>query len=488
VRAATESDAVDDLIELCARLPLALNITAARAAAHPTIPLAMLAGQLHEAHGRLDALDAGDTAANTRAVFSWSYRTLRGESARMFRLLGAHPGPDITVPAAASLTAATSGQARGALEELARIHLLSEHAPGRYAFHDLLRAYAIELGCTQDDGRERALRRAVDHYLHTAAAGHRLLMPLQRSPTPLPEPAAGVATQPLPDVGAALAWFDQEHDCLRAIQQLASTHGWDAEVCLLAWAMDGYHSRRVRLHDRASSWRLALAAAERLDDPGMRALAHQNIARAHLPARENTDALSHLRHALTLAEKTGDVEEQARAHYLMAAAWDQDGDQRQALDHADRALHLFGATNNAVWQANTLNAMGWYQISLGRYAEAQDCCESALALHRLHLPGNGDDAATLDTLGLVAHHLGDHDRALDYYHQALDQCRDDGDTFTEADVLDHLAETHLALGRRVRAHHAWKHAHDLYQVQYRLTDAQRVSRKIAATVRDESHH
>jgi DNA-binding SARP family transcriptional activator/Tfp pilus assembly protein PilF len=480
-RAATEPGAVDDLIELCARLPLALNITAARAAAHPAIPLATLAGQLRGTHRRLDALDAGDggdTAASARAVFSWSYRTLGVGPARMFRLLGVHPGPDITVLAAASLTGTPSDQAHGALDELAGVHLLSEHAPGRYAFHDLLRAYAIEQGPTQDDGREQALHRMLDHYLHTAAAGHRLLVPPQEKPIRLPEPAAGVAVHPLPDHSAALDWFDQEHDCLLAIQQLVSTYGWDVQVCLLAWAMDGYHSRRVHLHDRASSWRLALSAAERLGDPVMATMAHQNIARTHLPVRENTDALGHLQHALTLAEKTGNVEEQARAHYLMAAAWDQDGDHHQALDHAGRALRLFGTVNNAVWQANTLNAMGWYQINLGRYAEAQACCESALALHRLHLPGNGDDAATLDTLGLVAHHLHDHDRALDYYHQALAQCRDDGDTFTEADVLDHLAETYLARHDRARARDAWKHARDLYQAQYRLTDAQRVSRKI----------
>jgi DNA-binding SARP family transcriptional activator len=244
-RVAAEPGAVDDLIGLCARLPLALNITAGRAAAHPSFLLATLADQLRDTHHRLAALDAGDTAANTRAVFSWSYRTLGGEAARMFRLLGVHPGPDITVLAAASLTATTPDQARTALDELTAVHLLSEHAPGRYGFHDLLRAYAMEQARTRDTDEERhqALRRAVEHYLHTAAAGHRVLAPLQRSPIPLREPAAGVATHPVPDPLSALLWFDQEHDCLLTIQRLACSQGWDVQVCLLAWTMDTYHSR-----------------------------------------------------------------------------------------------------------------------------------------------------------------------------------------------------------------------------------------------------
>ena len=42
------------------------------------------------------ALDAGDPAANVRTVLSLSYRHLPETAARMFRLLGLHPGPDIS--------------------------------------------------------------------------------------------------------------------------------------------------------------------------------------------------------------------------------------------------------------------------------------------------------------------------------------------------------------------------------------------------------
>ena len=104
-RAAAEPEAIAEIAGLCACLPLALAVAAARAAARPCFPLAALAAELRDADGRLDALDSGDPAASVRAVFSWSYQQLSADAARMFRLLGLHPGPDISVPAAASLAA-----------------------------------------------------------------------------------------------------------------------------------------------------------------------------------------------------------------------------------------------------------------------------------------------------------------------------------------------------------------------------------------------
>ena len=144
-RVAASPAAVGDIIAGCARLPLALTIAAARAATSPGFPLAVFAAELRDAAGALDPLHGGDPATDVRAVFSWSYRALSDpDAARMFRLLGLHPGPDISLAAAASLAAVRPGQARAPLAELTGAHLLAEHTPGRYACHDLLRAYAAE--------------------------------------------------------------------------------------------------------------------------------------------------------------------------------------------------------------------------------------------------------------------------------------------------------------------------------------------------------
>ena len=92
--------AADELIQLCAGLPLALSIAAARSASQPGLSLAALSAELRGAGGRLDALDAGHAATNVRAVLSWSYQQLNASAGRLFRLLGLHAGPDISAAAA----------------------------------------------------------------------------------------------------------------------------------------------------------------------------------------------------------------------------------------------------------------------------------------------------------------------------------------------------------------------------------------------------
>jgi len=114
-----------------------------------------------------------------RAVFSWSYTAHNPAAARLFRLLGLHPGPDVSAAAAASLAGHSPPQTRPLLAELTRASLLFEHAPDRYALHDLLRAYAADLARAADPGDQRraAVGRVLDHYLHTAYTADRLLNP-----------------------------------------------------------------------------------------------------------------------------------------------------------------------------------------------------------------------------------------------------------------------------------------------------------------------
>ena len=102
-RVAADPDAVADIIDGCGRLPLALAVVAARAATNPHLPLRTFADELSDARGALDALAGGEAAADVRTVFSWSYERLSPEAGRLFRLLGLHPGPDISAGAAAGL-------------------------------------------------------------------------------------------------------------------------------------------------------------------------------------------------------------------------------------------------------------------------------------------------------------------------------------------------------------------------------------------------
>ncbi|WP_237313105.1 AfsR/SARP family transcriptional regulator [Streptomyces sp. AMCC400023] len=155
-------DTLDEIVSRCGRLPSALAIIAARAAQQPSRPLAALAAlaaELRHSPRALDAFAAPGGVPDLRAVLTRSYRRLAPEHARLFRLLSLHPGPDLDAETAAALAGLPLRRARQALDALADAHLVTEHTPGRYAQHQLLRALAAELTVRLGpggDGRDRA--------------------------------------------------------------------------------------------------------------------------------------------------------------------------------------------------------------------------------------------------------------------------------------------------------------------------------------------
>ncbi len=164
-RIAAEPEAAEQIIQLCGRLPLALAIVAARATAHPDFTLASIATDLRRTQGRLDAFSTAGVTADARTVFSWSYHHLSPQACRLFRLLSLQPATDITIAAAASLLGTPPEEASQLMPELTSTALITQHQPGRYAFHELTRAYATELSDSTDSGPDRheALARLLDH-------------------------------------------------------------------------------------------------------------------------------------------------------------------------------------------------------------------------------------------------------------------------------------------------------------------------------------
>ncbi|HEU5331798.1 MAG TPA: tetratricopeptide repeat protein [Actinocrinis sp.] len=482
-RIEAEPDAVGTLLDYCAGLPLALSIAAARAITHPHASLDALTSELRHHSHRLDAFDAGEPQADLRAVLSWSSQGLSADATRALGLLAIAPGPDIALPAAASLLTLPTATTRSLLRELQDAHLVQPHASGRYRMHDLLRLYAAEQA---EGGDQAALRGLVDFYVHTAYIGGRTLAP-QRPESLLGEPAPGPALHPPADPAAMMAWFDDERACLLAAQRLAHTRGWDAEVCRLAWSLEPYYRRRGILEEQAAAWALAVEAAERLGNPAVRIQAHQLLADAYAQLGRTTDALTHLGRALTFAEENRDMTSQGDIHHSLGGAWERHGDMQKALEHAQQALGIVRRLGDSYYQARALNGVGWLQALLGQYAEARANCEEALTLLREH-PTNAHqigESHTLDSLAFVACRLGDYDQALDYYDQALKICRAQGHSFFEPRLLEYTGEALKSKGRPHQARESWTQALALYTAQHRPTDAARVRTHLDALVSED---
>jgi DNA-binding SARP family transcriptional activator/tetratricopeptide (TPR) repeat protein len=458
-RVAAEPRPVRQIITRCARLPLALTIAATRAA-QTGFPLTTLAAELTEAARRLDVLSADDPASEVRAVFSWSYTALTPPAARLFRLLGLHPGPDISAPATASLAALPPPRIRELLAELTRASLLTEHAPGRYTFHDLLRDYATEQADTTDTDQERqaAVHRMLDHYLHTAHAAVRLLDPVWDSLT-LPPPQAGVCPERFTDHERAMAWFTTEHAVLLAAVHHAATAGSDTHAWQLAQALTTYLDRRGHWHDLSAIGRTALDAADRLGDPLGQPVAHSIVARAHRRHHRYDDAHSHLRHALDLFARTGNLPGQADVCIELGRleVWRNPHAVPEILPLALQAHALYRSCGHRLGQAQSLTAIGWAHVRLGDDAQALTCCRQALPVLE-EFDDRERQAYAWESTALAHQHLGQHAQAITCYRHALELCRSFGDRYLEADILDRLGDTHHAAHDPEATHDAWRHA------------------------------
>jgi tetratricopeptide (TPR) repeat protein len=351
------------------------------------------------------------------------------------------------VPAAASLDGIPRAEASAALRELIRTHMAAEHLPGRFTFHDLLRAYAAEAAERQDDEAERdaAVRRVLDHYLHTAMAASQRFSPF-RSPLRLAAPAPGVIPAEMADKDQAMAWFEAEVSVLLALIGFAEVRGFDAFAWQLPWALGPFFHRRGWLPSYAAIQRTALAAARRLDDRPALAHAHHLLGHAQLQMNDYEAAEPNFRQALDLFRELGDRANEAVVLNGLGGMLEKQERYPEALAVALDALRMLKAAGHWWTQATLENGVGWLYAHLGQYDDALTHCQRALSLHR-ESGHRGGAADTLDSLGYIHLHVGDPVQAQAYYQQAIDAYREIGAPYGEGNSLAGLGDVLLREGQ-----------------------------------------
>jgi tetratricopeptide (TPR) repeat protein len=479
-RAAAEPDAVTGLTEVCARLPLALRIAASRIATRPHLRIADVLAEMADARGLLDVLSPpSDEAMAVRAVFGWSYQKLTTEQARLFRLLGLHPGPEISVHAAAAVAELPVQGARQLLGDLAEAHLIEPVTRDRYRCHDLLHAYADDRAHRDErwEDREHAVQALLNWYAYNAATADRLLFPayvhrcgdLDKPPGALPA-MSGCAD--------ALTWLDAERANLIAAIRHAVDHGLSHRATDLVHAIETFLYHRAhwcdlfeicalgtaaaqRTGDRASeAWfliregwallqvsgwqaavadlRRALALARELDDPYLQAYALNDLGMSCLRRDDYAEALDYLRPALRLSRGTDSGRQEAFVHSNISRALTGLGHCDRALEHAERSLVLRRQAADREGEVFTLNQLALVWQCLDAHPKAIAVCEEALRIRRedTYLP---DIATTLDILGTSLRHTGNTERARTCWLEALT-------------ILDRFADQRAAeLRTRLRA-------------------------------------
>jgi DNA-binding SARP family transcriptional activator/tetratricopeptide (TPR) repeat protein len=453
-RAAAEPGAAGNIASLCGRLPLALAVAAARADARPGFPLAALAAELLDRAGRLDALEAGDPASSVRAVFSWSYRQLSGEAARLFRLLGLHPGPDISPAAVASLAAIGESRARQLLTELTRLHLIAERVPGRYTLHDLLRAYASDEARKTDAESDRAaaVGRMLDHYLHTARDAASVMHP-SFGPMPLTPPTTGTTPEQFTGRRQAMCWFEAEYHVIFAATALAADSGLNSHAFLMSLAMHPFQATQGHDLEWSRTKRMTVAA-------GIRAEAAVIASGASKVAGTLGDyewIPDYYANSIKAYQQLGNPRGEAVCLYALASIAEFLGQYAEALSYAEQSASRCSTIGDKLGETELLNAVGWYHALLGDYPKARRLCRQALALNdrygSFHLEGD-----IWSSLGYTESHSGNFGAAADCYERALSIFRTVGDRWGEAEALTYLGDVRRAVGELLQAREDWLQA------------------------------
>jgi DNA-binding SARP family transcriptional activator/tetratricopeptide (TPR) repeat protein len=476
-RVAAEPGAVAELVGRCGYLPLALAVMAARAAADPGLALGVLAERLAVAAGaeavgaeaeaaggaagpgtgRLEVLETGDPATSLGQLLSWSYRQLSSPTAAMFALLGVHCGPDITVPATASLAGVSRAEAGRALAELADASLAAEHRPGRYVLHDLVRGFAAgqarqALGAP---GIRAAVERSVDHYLHTGYISCGLPPPFT-----LASPAPGVQPEKLPGEAELQDWAQANQQVqLQAIAQAAAagliTRAWQMFFGQ-AWSLggQGYWADCLAIAE------VVLAAAEAAGDHVAQGWTHATVGRYGTFTGAHDEDRAHLARALDHFRRAGDISGQAWAHLFASGAYTMRGDLAEAIVQSEQALALFRQTADQAGRGWALAVLGECHARLGDYELARDYAGQALEV----TPESGDPttlAMAWDARAFVHSQLGEPRQAISCYRRALALVGERKHPMARAVLVIMLAEfgdACRAVGERSAAVEAWLQA------------------------------
>jgi tetratricopeptide (TPR) repeat protein len=457
-RTATEPEAAREIAALCGHLPVALRVAAANLADRPQQTLAAYAGTLRSGN-RLNLLRVdGDDEAALRATFDLSYQRLDPPARRLFRLLGTHPGHDVSAHVAAALAGEPVEQVRPMLGALTGAYLVQPSGPDRYALHDLLRAYARDLAAAES---RPALRRMLDFYLYASEAAVRLARPYARGlPLSLQRPATGVPD--LGDFAAAVAFLEAEQPNLVATVRHAAAHGFDTAAWQLPHLLWRYFELRGYLEDWLGTARLALAAATRLDDLPGTAVSLHALAVAHRRMLRSAEAIDYDERALAIQRDLGDAKGQATTLTSIGITYSNVGRFAEGRQALRAAVELCREAADTWGEASALGNLGTVYRRLGDYPRAAEHLSQGLALFR-RLGDRRNEAGMLGNLGLLYRGLGDYAAAAAHMRPSIELYAQVGDPLNEAGALGNLGTLYERLGRLDEAADQLRQARVLFQ-------------------------
>jgi tetratricopeptide (TPR) repeat protein len=459
-RARLEPHAARELVDLCARLPLAVCVAGARLGARSRWTVSEMVEAMAHERERLAALTLeGDMAV--RSALDVSYRSLAPDTARIYRLMGLFPGTHFDSGVAAATMAVPRIEAKRLLGVLTDANLLDDVADGQCRYHDLTRLHAREMAELeeQDSSREEAMRRMLDWFLAVADHAAHSVTPYRTDMTPdIRYPPAEPLRFASP--GAALEWLDRELPNVMAAARLAASHRLWSVTWQLADAMWPLFLYRGRYAERLELDRIGLDAAREGGDAVGEAKMLYTIGTVVMNFGQFDEAESYMRQALTAWQRLGQdnrVAGSERRLGFVAMARHRPAD---AIEWFTRALSAYRELADARHIALTLTNLADAFIETGRPQEAIAAlteADSKIA----DSPDPHSQARVLARLGLAYEQAGHPEIATGYLDRALRTMREIGSAGGEAEVLVSLGELAVRANHPDEARSRFMEAHQV---------------------------
>jgi len=424
--------AVAELLAVCARgLPLPVRIVAARAArTTPHLP-PRDAGRRTPRRLRPAGRTGRRGPAHETCGQHWPRRSARSAppAASLFGFAGlSRPGPDISLPARRIPRRPPRRADEGSAARVgARLPgPAARPGPVPDARPDPPLRHRPSPTTSPRTPGEAALRRVLDFYTHTAHTADPPYWTPRVHRSSLTRPPPDAHPQPIPDVLAALAWFDIEHPgpAGRPTHRHEPRPGHPHRVANWPGTLHTFHYRQGHRHDRL--WRVAGRAGRRSPTCPIPRHTSKPTGRSATPTTEPWDATRRGSSNLHPGTRPGRGTPRPRpasphphgARVCLGSARWRPG---RPCDTRPAPGTFTAPVNQPEREAAALNVLGW-------------CAGPAEQVRRRPQPTARPPSPCMDTTtaprarrkpwtawATSPHHTGDHQQAIDYYQQARTQ-------------------------------------------------------------------
>lgn len=466
------------LVEICGGLPIALRVAAARLTARPRWSISRVVSTLADQRSRLSSL-AVPGEVSVQASLDLSYQELRPAAARLYRLLGLHPGIDFGLGLVAAAGEVTHQEADDLVGDLVDVNLVNEIAGDRFRFHDLLRVHAEQLAARQDTDDERgsAVRRMVTWYLEYAITADLVVLPLRSRVNARYEQLRQLPPA-FPNSVAALDSVERELPNILVVQQLAvDRKWWDTvwQLCEALWALFLYRKHFeywVRTHERG------IDAARRCGHLVAEARLSVQLGIAYLNLQRFDAAHGWFAKALELSRQNKDAGAEATAQEHLGLVARGNGNHEAAMTHFTRALEITEQLGQRRGTVLHLRRIGETLGEVDRQTEAVGYLRQAVDL-ATEIGDTVLRARALTRLGAVLLQLDQPSVAADALREATGILAEAGSPQYQAEAVETLASLYLHTGDLPAARQHLQQAVELYrdahlpqerQVQARLDE------------------